>query len=700
MSSECRDVVTLIVFVMLLLSACASDDDQSEGWRQRVAAPFGADGSPLIRGGSQSVLAGRNQETPRAMLYPGSDQFLGTTGAPFPSGAIKSGNGVLLNFEDAELRQVVDVILGETFGLNYFFDPRVQGRVTLQTASPLEQRDAVAALHLVIQQNGGALVERGEIMAVVPAAEAGASALSPILASSQVTLPQGNAVLIASLQSASASELADLIEPLSGNQTTVRFDKNRNVLIIAGPSTDLAALRETISVFDVDWLNGLSYGLFPLGNANPNELIEELQAVLGGENSPIRDQVVLQPIVRMNAVLAVTKRRKVLEEIRLWVGRLDRDLGSGRDGVFVYRAENVPAEELANALTSVFGTNDGISSNTGAVFARGTPTATVATSEALQTTDSRSSVLRIGNTGEEVRVFANASNNTLIVRAKPGTYRRMASLIRQLDVAPPQVLIEATIVEVALTEQLNYGVQFFLENNSRSIVNSAGSSNSIAGAFPGFVASYVSGGSEVILSALDSVTQINIVSNPRLMVLDNRSARLNVGDDVPILTQQQQDTSSNSNIINQVDFRQTGLVLDVTPRISASGLVTLDIVQETSNVVQDASSGTLTPTISQRSLESSISVQNGQTILLGGLVESNDQRGKTGTPILSDVPVLGNLFGTRRNGSSRTEIIILLTPRVIRDPNEVRSITEELRRRVADLPPSMTPKNSLIHNRK
>lgn len=696
MSQRRSSALAICGLLILLLAACSSDIDQKSDWRDSLNKPFGLDGSPLLRGGSRTAVAGRSGRPPRAMLYPGTDQFVTASGKAIPPGAVRSEEGVLLNFVDADLRLVVDNVLGEVFGLDYYYDQRVQGQVTLHTSSPLSEVDAMSALHLVVQQNGGALVRRDAILAVVPASEASTGTLVPILADSRVSLSPGNAVMIAPMRNASASELASLIEPLAGTQSTVRYDPNRNVLILAGPANDVAALRETISIFDVDWMDGLSYGLLPLKNAQAEDLILELRTVLGGENSPIRDQVVLEPVARMNAVLVVTKRRKLLEDVRNWVGRLDKDLGAGQDGVFVYRVENVQARELADALTAVFGTDGGAGIGTTSAFATSTQTETVSTDGTISDADlSKGSALRIGDQGEVVRVFANESNNTLIVRAAPDTYRRMIAIIKQLDVAPLQVLIEATIAEVSLTNQLNYGVQFFLQNNSRTITSTTNTSSGIAGAFPGLVASYVNGGSEVILSALDSVTQINIISNPRLMVLDNRSARLNVGDEVPIITQQQQSTTDSSNIINQVEFRQTGLVLDVTPRVSSSGLVTLDIVQETSNVVDNASTGSLTPTISQRSLESSIAVQNGQTILLGGLIEANDRRGKTGTPVLSDVPLLGGLFGTRRNSSARTEIIVMLTPRVVRDPREVRNITEELRRRIANLPPSMAPRNNL-----
>lgn len=690
-----------------LLAGCAADDDRSASWQRNLQEDQGGGiFANLFRGGSQTALAGQSARAGQPLLVPGNDRFVNETLRPLPPGAQRADDGILLNFEDADLREVVATILGDILELNYLYDPRVQGRVTLQTVSPLTDEDTVATLELILRQNGGALVLRDGVYAVVPIAEAGSVTQVPRLAEGAVTLEPGFAVLVAPLRHASASELAGVLEPLAGFETTVRFDQNRNVLILTGSSADLTALRETVAMFDVDWLDGLSYGLFPLRNAQADGIITELEAVLGGPQSPVRDQVVLQPVTRMNAVLIVTKRRKILEELRLWVGRLDQDIGAGRDGVYVYRVENIPATDLADALQQVFGQGGTGGSRRTDSFAGGTETITAET-EAVADPDLELDLPpALSGAGtdfgglsidgdENVRIFANEVNNTLVVRSSPETYRRIASIIRQLDTAPLQVLIDATIAEVTLTDELDYGVQFFLSNGRRQIINTTGNSSSVSASLPGFAASYVKGGAEVVLSALDQVTRINVISTPRIMVLDNQSATLNVGDEVPIITQQQQSTDGNSNIINQVSYRETGTSLSVQPRVSSSGLVTLDILQETSNVVESTADGTLTPTISQRTIESSIAVQNGQTILLGGLIQERDSRTKSGIPVLSDAPVIGGLFGTRGASTGRTELIVLLTPRVVRNPNEVRDITDELRDRIQNLSPDFAPKNNL-----
>ena len=257
------------------------------------------------------------------------------------------------------------------------------------------------------------------------------------------------------------------------------------------------------------------------------------------------------------------------------------------------------------------------------------------------------------------------------------------------------MVLEATIAEVTLNNQLNYGVQFFLESGNLSVTSSNNANGSTDASFPGLAASFLRGDSGAILSAIDTVTNLNVISSPRLMVLDNQSARLQVGDEVPVITQQQQSTDGDSNIVNNIEFKETGVTLQITPRVNSSGLVTLDILQETSNVVSESVDGTLTPTISQRTIESSIAVQDGNTILLGGMIQESNSAGKSGVPILSDLPAIGGLFGTRSNGLARTELIVLLTPRVIRNPNDVRDASEEMRLRLQAMRPQFFPTNEL-----
>jgi general secretion pathway protein D len=317
----------------------------------------------------------------------------------------------------------------------------------------------------------------------------------------------------------------------------------------------------------------------------------------------------------------------------------------------------------------------------------------------------------------EIRVVADDKNNALVVYARPRDYRMVEDLIRNLDIVPLQVLIEATIAEVTLNDTLRYGLQFFLKSgNSRFDLSNAGSSNitstnanttanattnanvssnvgigsaaDILSVFPGFNYVLAAGSSRVILSALSSVTDVNVVSSPQLLVLDHQTAFLQVGDQVPVATQSAVSIlNPGAPIVNSIQFRDTGVILQVTPRVNTTGLVTMEIEQEVSDVAKTTSSNIDSPTIAQRRIVSTVIVQDGQTVALGGLIKDTRDNERSGIPILSDLPLIGPLFRTTTKSRGRTELLVLLTPSVVRSPEEARRVTDELRERLQNVRP-------------
>ena len=288
-----------------------------------------------------------------------------------------------------------------------------------------------------------------------------------------------------------------------------------------------------------------------------------------------------------------------------------------------------------------------------------------------------------------IRVIADERNNALVFLATAGEFRMIESTLERLDIVPLQVMIEATIAEVGLNDDLEFGLQWFFGNSdvSGSFVNGTalGAVNPV---LPGFNFIVDSGDARVVLNALAEITEVNVISSPLLMVLDNQSARLQVGDQVPVATQSSTSTSdADAPIVNSIELRDTGVILEVTPRVNASGLVVMDIVQEVSDVITTTTSTIDSPTIQQRLIESTVAVQSGATIALGGLIQDRTEESESGLPILGQIPILGNLFKTSEDSARRTELMVLLTPRVVRNQNEAREVTEELRKRLSTVVP-------------
>ncbi|MFL6928627.1 MAG: type II secretion system protein GspD, partial [Xanthobacteraceae bacterium] len=292
-----------------------------------------------------------------------------------------------------------------------------------------------------------------------------------------------------------------------------------------------------------------------------------------------------------------------------------------------------------------------------------------------------------------IRITADIANNTLLIYANQENYRIIERTLNQLDRPQLQVAIDATIAEVVLNNNLNYGVQVFLQSSDVGLGRNKGSINLtnlatsavLARALPGF--NFLAGSEanpRVILSALQSVTDVKVLSSPSLVVIDNQVATLQVGDQIPVATRSAVSVdAANAPVVNNIDYKNTGIILRVAPRINTNGNVLLDIEQEISNVA-NAASATLTPTVSQRRVKSSISVASGQTVLLGGLIAERMERDKSGLPLLDKLGPLGEILGHNSGSVQRTELIIFIRPQIIRDGVDAHRVAEELRSRLGN----------------
>jgi len=301
-----------------------------------------------------------------------------------------------------------------------------------------------------------------------------------------------------------------------------------------------------------------------------------------------------------------------------------------------------------------------------------------------------------------VRIAADAVNNALLIYSNLENYRIIESTLRQLDRPQLQVAIDATIAEVTLNDQLSYGVQFFLQSKNLGLKPDTGSAsnNPIAGATTAVLSRVLPGfnflvGSEAnpqaILDALHTVTTVKVLSNPSIVVVDNQPATLLVGDQIPVTTQTAVSViTPGAPIVNNIDYRNTGVILRVIPRINANGNVLLNVEQEISNVADNANALTLTPTVSQRVVQSSIAVTSGQTVLLAGLISETKNSKALGIPGLDQIPGLGILFSQNNNTIERSEIIIFIRPQIIRNGVDAQRIAEQLRAKILGLPTSST----------
>jgi general secretion pathway protein D len=287
------------------------------------------------------------------------------------------------------------------------------------------------------------------------------------------------------------------------------------------------------------------------------------------------------------------------------------------------------------------------------------------------------------DTARPVTIVADERNNALLVRSSYRLFQRIRDAVKVLDVPLSQVVIEATILEVKITDALKYGVQWYLAGNGFTLRNSSSSTVSDSG-LTGLVATaeQLASGISVtaVIDALDDVTDVSVVSSPYLTVMDRKTARLVVGDQIPFTTTSQTVSNDGESVINQnIEIKDTGVILEVQPVIRADNSIELHIVQELSSAELAASLSTLTPTVTTRQITSDIMVYSGRTVLLGGLIQDRKDEQKTGIPLLRQAPVVGKLFEQTSTTDTRTEVIVLITPRVARKSGEIERITEQLR---------------------
>jgi general secretion pathway protein D len=627
--------------------------------------------------------------------------------------AIMSRNArgdVSLNVVDADVREVVRIVLGDGLGADYVIDPTVQGSITAQTSQPVPADDLVPILDAVLRANSAALVRAGDLYKVVPIEQAMTSGPTPTILPLPEAGTPGFGIRVVPVRYVSATQVATLLEPFAPLGGSIQTDLDRNLLLLAGSPDELETLGELVATFDVDWLAGMSFGLFPLESVDATPLVAELKEVFGGpEGGPLAGVVRFVPLDRLSAILVITSQPEYLSRAQVWIERLDRDSESEEEQIFVYPIQNGRAADLASVLSEIFdiraatvGPSDLLAPGlqpvqiTSSTFEPGQSEAEPAYQpppQSIPSAPSRIERRRLlaageGPLGGNVRVIADQTTNSLVIRATPRDYRKIQGALEHLDILPLQVLIEATIAEVSLDGDLRYGVEWFLTSGDASFTFSRLSSGLVEGAFPGFSALFANGDVRAVLNALERVTDLNVISSPHLLVLDNQTARLLVGDQVPIVTQTAVSvTNPDAPIVNSIEQRDTGVILSVTPRVNASGLVIMEIEEETSDVVETTTSDIDSPTIRQRKVGTTVAVQSGQTIVLAGLIQDDVKRTEFGIPVLHRLPIIGPLFGVKNNLNVRTELLVVITPRVIGTPNQARDVTEELRQRLRRLAP-------------
>ncbi len=643
---------------------------------------------------AETAAPAKSVDDEKVRLYPGTGVLVK---APAVPAVQQKGGEVTLTFEGADLREVVKTILADILRESYIMDPRVSGSITLHTKRPIPRAAILPTLETVLRMSGAVLLRQEDgVYQVVPSSLAGKGNLTPALGQVGKPLPSGYSIQVVPLKFIGAQDMAKLLEPLASEPGSVRVDLLRNLLILSGTEPELRHFLETVDMFDVDWISGMSVGLFMLQNVEVKTVVGDIEKVFGDRNlGPLAGAVRLVPIERLNALLVVSPQAKYLEQARTWVERLDRS-GLGGDGqhLFVYQVQNGKAEALAGLLNDAFGKKAQQKAPAQAL-APGLAPAEVKTAGSQTAAKPAAAVparpaAAAGDSlalPQDVRVIADKDNNALLILASAADFEKIESALRRLDVVPRQVLIEVAIAEITLKDELSYGLEWFLKNGDRHSSKLDIGASGIGPLTPGFSYSWISRSGDInaVLNALATDSKLKIISSPHITVADNQTAKIQVGDRVPTITQTQSTANATTGVISSVQYLDTGVLLGVTPRVNAGGLVTMEINQEISSASKTTSSSIDSPTIQKRSASSTVTVQSGETLVMAGLIKEEQTRASSGLPLLSQIPLVGGLFGTQTRNDDRTELIILITPRVLKSVRQASDVTQEFRRRLSGL---------------
>lgn len=635
----------------------------------------------------------------KVKLYPGTGVFVKAS-APVASVAKPAaGEEMMLNFEGADLREVVKAIVGDIFNETYIIDPKVQGVINLHTSSPLQRKDLLPTLETMLRMNGAAIIREAGIYKVVPAATATRGSITPQLGDDKIVLQggRGYSVQIVPLKFIAAKEMVKILEPFVTEANAVRIDEARNLIILSGTERELRHLQDSITMFDVDWLSGMSVALFTLQSVDVKTAVADLNKIFGAQAlSPLAGVVKLVPIERLNAILVITHQPKYLEQAKVWIDRLDHTSGSaGGMRLFVYPVQNGLAEKLATLLNNVFSKSTTPTSLPPAL-APGLAPAEVKSTEVKSTENHPDATPeQLAAAGDsvavkgDVRVLADKDNNALLILASPANYEKIETAIRKLDVPPRQVLIDVTIAEVTLTGDLKFGLEWAFNNGRRGSGKLDTNDPGISALAPGFSYmlsnSNVAGGVAAALNLLATDSRVKVISSPHIMVTDNQTAKIQVGDRIPTTSQTQSVLGSVTGLIASIQYIDTGILLMVTPRINAGGQVTMNIDQEVSAASITTTSSINSPTISKRAVKTTVVVKSGDTMVLGGLITDNKTTASSGLPYLSQIPFIGGLFGTQTFNNTRTELVLMITPHVVANNQQAKDVSTEFRKKLSGL---------------
>lgn len=609
----------------------------------------------------------------------------------FPAQRQQERGTIVLNFSDASLRDILRTV-GDITGENFIIAPGVTAKISVQTAKPIAKKDVFGIFESLLEINGLAAVREGQYFKIVPASAAKQHSLSVFSKNDKVPSNEMVMNMVVPVEFVSANDVISLLKPTLSPSGNISSYTKGNTLIITDTAQNIKGYLEMISVIDVDAFKKMKIELVQADSVDVKTLHRELSevfTVLGyGKDS---SALMVVPIERLNSLILFSQSDALLESAKDWIKRLDQKSSAEAASVHIYYVQNDKASTISAMLDQIYGGKKPAVST-----AKATATATAA---GAPQASAQVSARTDGN--EAINIFVYEPSNALIIQSSQRDYQNILATLKELDRPPKQVLIDAVIAEVKLDDSLKYGIQWSLLSGKVNVQQNTGIVPSTiqdpTGAItPPFGLAAPAGLSAVAtdasrffaaLQALSTTGNVNVLSNPHVLVKNYEKASINVGSDEPVATQSAQTAvTGTAGVIQNIEYRKTGIILTVTPQITEGGMVSMTIRQEVSDKSTDRTVGNAVyPSFTKREAETSVVAKDGEALVIGGLIQDRVDRTASGIPLLSKIPLLGALFRFTNNTHGKTELVILLTPRVISNNAQAATVSSEMKGRLEGL---------------
>ena len=598
---------------------------------------------------------------------------------------------VNVSADQIALPDFIHYIFSDIFSANYVVDTNIEKSrksVSLNLNRKISEYELFQLVETILRQYKIAIYLKKGIYYIWK--DSGDKKIALGIGDSVEDIPEtsGQIQQIIPVKHADVQNLSEFLPGLPGLRVLPGL--RENVLLVKGTREQVEQVLSFVTMLDRPAMRGRFIGMMKVIYWSPLDLVKKLTDILTEEGIPVTERtgrrgVYMTTIERWGIIIIFAAQKKWLKRIRYWAKILDVPSGRKKE-YFLYFPQNSRASELGESLQNIMGLSAQEKSGSKHLTRAGEimKNSQSGKGEKEKSAGKEKIVNEISSIGTDVRLTVDESRNALIFHTTPDKYKTIRSLLEQLDIMPVQVLLEAAVAEVTLTGSLQYGLEWFIKNNSGTQTGTLSTLGGLGIGKGGLDYSMITDSEKfkLVINALAKKDRVKILFSPHLTVRDGKSATITVGTEVPVITSEATtpdiQEEGTSGIIRSVQYRSTGVTLAVTPSVQAAGVVTLEINQQVSEAQANTTSDIDSPIIMNRTVTTEVVAADGQTVLLGGLIKENNSRTVTKVPLLGDIPLLGYLFKTTSKGSDRTELVVMITPHIVRNTQQIDEMKDTL----------------------